>query len=55
MSIIFNGTTGVACLNTRRNFIGIEKDENYFKLSKERILKRYNELKRNDIFRPLTI
>lgn len=41
-----SGTTGIACLNTRRNFIGIEKDENYFRLAKERILKRYNELKK---------
>lgn len=33
-----SGTTGVGCLNTNRNFIGIEKDEKYFKLSKYRIL-----------------
>jgi len=33
-----SGTTGVGCLNTNRNFIGIEKDEKYFKLSKHRIL-----------------
>lgn len=31
------GTTGVACLNTNRNFIGIELDEEYFKIAKERI------------------
>jgi site-specific DNA-methyltransferase (adenine-specific) len=41
-----SGTTGVACLNTGRNFIGIEKDENYFKLAKERILNRYKEIKK---------
>lgn len=32
-----SGSTGVACVNTGRNFIGIELDENYFNLSKERI------------------
>jgi len=32
-------TTGVAAINTHRNFIGIEKDENYFKIGKERIFK----------------
>jgi DNA modification methylase len=46
MSIIFKGTSGVACLNTNRNFIGIEKDDNYFKLAKERILNRYKEIKK---------
>ena len=32
-----SGTTGVACLNTNRNFIGIELDETYFNIAKERI------------------
>lgn len=32
-----SGSTGVACLNTGRNFIGIEKDAQYFELAKERI------------------
>ena len=32
-----SGTTGVACVNTNRKFIGIEKDEGYFKIAKERI------------------
>lgn len=36
-----SGTTGVGCLNTNRNFIGIEKEEKYFKLSKQRILSNY--------------
>lgn len=31
-----SGSTGVACKNTNRNFIGIEMDENYFKIAKER-------------------
>jgi site-specific DNA-methyltransferase (adenine-specific) len=32
-----SGSTGVACLNTSRNFVGIELDENYFNIAKERI------------------
>lgn len=32
-----SGSTGVAALNTNRNFIGIELDENYFNIAKERI------------------
>ena len=31
------GSTGVACKNLNRNFIGIEKDPDYFKLAKERL------------------
>jgi len=32
-----SGTTGVACKNTDRNFIGIELDEKYFNIAKQRI------------------
>lgn len=32
-----SGTTGVACVNTKRNFIGIELDANYFTIAKKRI------------------
>ena len=32
-----SGSTGVACKNTNRNFIGIELDKNYFKIAEERI------------------
>jgi site-specific DNA-methyltransferase (adenine-specific) len=32
-----SGTTGVACKNLNRNFIGIEKDEGYFKIAEQRI------------------
>lgn len=32
-----SGSTGVACKNLNRRFIGIEKDEKYFRISKERI------------------
>jgi len=32
-----SGSTGVAAKNTNRNFIGIEMDDNYFNIAKERI------------------
>jgi len=32
-----SGTTGVACKNLNRNFIGIELDKNYFEIAKKRI------------------
>lgn len=36
-----SGSTGVACVNTNRNFIGIELEEEYFKIAEKRI----NEVK----------
>ena len=42
---IGSGTTAVACINTNRNFIGIEKDEGYYKIATDRINKRIQELK----------
>ena len=33
------GSTGLACLNTDRKFIGIELDEKYFNIAKERLSK----------------
>lgn len=32
-----SGSTGVACRNLNRSFIGIEKDETYFKIAQERL------------------
>jgi site-specific DNA-methyltransferase (adenine-specific) len=32
-------TTAIACLNTKRSFIGIELDEHYFQVGKERLEK----------------
>ena len=32
-----SGSTGVACVNTGRNFIGIEKDDKYFDIAEKRI------------------
>ena len=40
-----SGSTGVACKNTNRNFIGIEQDEKYFKIAEERINKQEKQLK----------
>lgn len=40
-----SGTTAVACLNTNRNYIGFELDENYYKVSLERIEKHKEENK----------
>lgn len=37
---IGSGTTAIACMNTGRSYIGIEKDENYFNIAQERINQR---------------
>lgn len=39
-----SGSTGVACINTNRRFIGIEKDEKYFNIAKDRIENTYKQL-----------
>lgn len=38
-----SGSTGVACVNTGRHFIGIEKDKKFFEMAKDRIFKRMVE------------
>jgi site-specific DNA-methyltransferase (adenine-specific) len=40
-NVMGSGTTGVACINTNRKFIGIEKDKKYFKLAKQRLYAHY--------------
>lgn len=35
-----SGTTGVACANLNRDFIGIEKEEEYFQISQDRIARK---------------
>ena len=42
-----SGTTAIACINTNRNYIGFELDENYYKKSLERIK---NHTTQTDIF-----
>jgi site-specific DNA-methyltransferase (adenine-specific) len=38
-----SGTTGVACVNTNRNFIGIELDDECFEIAKQRISEARNK------------
>ena len=38
-----SGSTGVACVNTSRNFIGFELDENYFNIAEKRIAEAVNQ------------
>lgn len=40
-NVMGSGTTGVACANTGRRFIGIERDEKYFEIARERIEKAF--------------
>ncbi len=46
-----SGSTGVACINTSRLFIGIEKDDKYFEIAKNRIEGAQNEIKQNIQYR----
>ena len=41
-----SGTTAIACLNTNRNFIGFEKDKEYWEIANERIEKYLSNLER---------
>ena len=38
-----SGTTAIACMNTNRNFIGIELDEHYFAIAKKRVEEKRKE------------
>ena len=40
-----SGSTGVACVNTNRNFIGIELDEGYFNIARKRIEEAQEQIK----------
>lgn len=42
-----SGSTGVACINTNRKFIGIELDEKYFEIARNRIQIVYNKCTKN--------
>lgn len=43
-----SGTTGVACIQTNRNFIGVEIDPKYHLIAKERIEKMYQSIRKKD-------
>ena len=45
-----SGSTGVACINTNRNFIGIELDEGYFKIAQDRINQAREEQEERDFY-----
>jgi site-specific DNA-methyltransferase (adenine-specific) len=40
-----SGSTAIACANTGRHFIGIEKDENYYIVAKQRLIDHLNKIK----------
>lgn len=40
-------TTAIACMRTNRNFIGVEKDEKYFEIGKQRVIE---EARQNPLF-----
>lgn len=44
-----SGSTGVACVNTNRNFIGIELNEDYFNIAKDRIQNQLAKINTNDV------
>lgn len=44
-----SGTTGVACVNTNRNFIGIELTQEYFDIARDRILEAEKSLLEVDL------
>lgn len=43
-----SGTTGVACANTGRKFIGVELDDNYFEIAKDRVFGALQEKTDNE-------
>lgn len=49
-----SGTTGVACVNLNRNFIGMEIDEHYFEVAKKRIEDAQKE-KEQSLFKELAV
>jgi site-specific DNA-methyltransferase (adenine-specific) len=45
-----SGSTGVACLNTKRNFVGIEQDEKYFNIAEQRTTNAIKEREKLTLF-----
>ncbi len=48
-------TTGIACINTERDFIGIEKEEEYIKIGRARMKKALDDKKEKDRQRKLLL
>jgi site-specific DNA-methyltransferase (adenine-specific) len=44
-----SGSTGVACINTNRKFVGIEKDKKYFEIAKKRLNKALENQENKDL------
>ena len=44
-----SGSTGVACVNTGRSFIGMELDEHYFNVARERIEAADSQIKISEV------
>ena len=42
-----SGTTGVACINTNRDFIGYELNEEYFNIAQTRLREAWKEKHQN--------
>lgn len=47
--IVGSGSTGIACVNTNRNFIGIELDEQYFGIAEKRIHERIDNIEQSKV------
>ncbi len=45
-----SGTTGIACAYNGRKFIGIEKDEHYFRVANDRVTRAYKERIPDELF-----
>lgn len=52
---IGSGTTAIAAINTGRNYIGIEMDETYFEIARDRVRKRVQELSEDTFYPSLPI
>ena len=44
-----SGTTAIAAINTKRNFIGFELNKEYFEIAQNRIEERQNEISLLDV------
>lgn len=44
-----SGSTGIACVNTNRNFIGMELDQKYFEIAEKRIYERVSSIEQSKV------